>query len=77
MRMDDTEMTRWKGIAFEAVAEICAIKSSSGREPASASLVEIMNSVQPVMLEALRGLCRDKKIKYHMTVNGVPMFGVV
>lgn len=72
---------------FDAISEIQGIKRDSHLFPDYAMMPEVFNFLRPEygerfeameadLKEGIRRLCRVKRIEWHMTVNGVLMFGV-
>lgn len=72
---------------FDAISEIQGIKRDSHLSPDYAMMPEVFNFLRPEygerfetmeadLKEGIRRLCRAKRIEWHMTVNGVLMFGV-
>lgn len=72
---------------FDAISEIQGIKRDSRLFPDYAMMPEVFNFLRPEygerfenmeadLKEGIRRLCRAKRIEWHMTVNGILMFGV-
>ncbi len=80
-------MTDIERMVFETIAEIQGSKRESGRFPDYAMMEEVLNSLRPKLgprfdslkeeaVGALRKLCREKRIEYHLTINKLLMFGI-
>lgn len=76
MTTEKSELTPLQRVIADAIAECQEFKRSSGRSPDFCTLDEIIVSLKPEMLEALRELYRRKLIVHHSTVNGISMFGI-
>lgn len=63
-------------IVYDIVNEIQDIKAGNNQEPDYATKIEIFNSLQAEVMEALRGLYVDGMIEFHKTINGMEMFGI-
>lgn len=72
---------------FDTISEIQGMKRDSHLFPDYAMMPEVFNFLRPEygerfetmeadLKEGIRRLCRAKRIEWHMTVNGVLMFGV-
>ena len=69
-------MTPSEQVTIEALSEVQQFRKDAGKEPAFATMDEILNSLRAEILESLSKLYREGKVEFHKTVNGVPMFGV-
>lgn len=65
-----------KQSVLDTIAEIQDMKRAAGKNPDMATMDEVMNGVRVEVLESLRSLCREHRLEYRKTVNGIVMFGI-
>lgn len=71
----ETEPTPMQRIAYDTIAEILDLKRGNV-EPCLAHINEIRNSLNIELTEALRELCRNGVLSYHIDINKNPQFSI-
>lgn len=69
-------MTPLETIALDTISEIERFKKESGTEPALSTIDEMLISLKPELLEAVRSLYKQNRVIFRKTINGIPMFGI-
>ncbi len=62
---------------LEIVAGIEAKKLDDGVMPNYATIDEVFNALKDEISESLREQCRQKRLRWHKTVNGIIMFETI
>lgn len=63
----------FRQLIYEIVCEIIDTKQGAV-VPCYAHIGEIRNALNVELMEALRGLCRENLLQYHIDLNKNPMF---
>ena len=70
------ELTALEQIILEVIDEITQIKHESNVVPHFATMVEVTNSLNVDIKEAINSLITKGRLEWHKNINGIPMFAV-
>ncbi len=70
------QLTPLEQIVLDTIEEIQSIKRDRGVAPRFATMLEVSNSFNVDLKEAINSLIRKDRLEWHENINGVPLFGI-